>query len=152
MVVALTAAAGFVAGHAAGYAVVYPQGSARAATMHATGHGYWGAATAVAVAAGLAALATTGWRAASATGVKLRLAPLVAGQVALFAAAEAGERVLEWVQTSTHAGSVSDKLDAPQEHWERHLAVYRDEWRGVLLSNGGLVAGWDGEHLDAGES
>ena len=107
LVVALTASAGFVAGHAAAYVVVYPRGSARAATMHATGHGYWGAATAIAVAAGLAALATTGWRAARATGVDVRLAPLAAGQIALFAAAEAAERLAAGV-------SLTHLVEAPE--------------------------------------
>ena len=107
LAVALTAAAGFVVGHAAAYAVVYPQGSARAATMHATGHGYWEAATAVAVAAGLAALAATGWRAARATGLAPRFVPLAAAQLALFTAAEAAERLAADV-------SLTHLLEAPE--------------------------------------
>ena len=107
LVVALTSAAGFVAGHVAAYAVVFPQGSARAPAMQATGHGYWGAATATAVAAGVAALATTGWRAGRATGVDIRLAPLAAGQVALFTAAEAAERLAAGV-------SITHLVEAPE--------------------------------------
>lgn len=92
LVVVLTAAAGFVSGHAAAYIVVHPEASDRAAAMHTTGHEYWGAAIAIAVAAALGALAATGWRAARSFGVEVRPVPLAVGQVVLFAAAEAAER------------------------------------------------------------
>ena len=107
LVVTLTAAGGFVAGHVAGYVAVYPRGSSRAAAMHATGHGYWGAAAAVAVAAALGVLAVTGWRAARSTRIEMRLAPIAAGQVAIFAVAEAAERLAAGV-------SLTHLVEAPE--------------------------------------
>ena len=92
LVVLSTAAAGFVSGHAAAYMVVHPEGSDRAAAMHASGHGYWGVAVAIGVTAAIGALAATGWRAAASSRVEVRPVPLAAGQVVLFAAAEAAER------------------------------------------------------------
>jgi hypothetical protein len=56
----------------------------------------------------------------------------------------------EWVRVATHAGSLADKLGVPLAHWERHLAVYRSDWRGVLLSNDGVILGWNSGSLDAG--
>lgn len=95
--VALTAVTGFVAGHGVAYVAAYPSGSTRSAAMHATGHDYWGAATAVAVAAAFAALVSAGWRAATAGDVGIRFLPLAAGQALLFAFAEGAERLASGV-------------------------------------------------------
>ncbi|MGH9225504.1 MAG: hypothetical protein ACRD2W_17355, partial [Acidimicrobiales bacterium] len=57
MVPALAAVAGVVAAHLVDYAVLFPQAGARADHLAATGHSYWPAAAAVAVGAGIVALA-----------------------------------------------------------------------------------------------
>jgi hypothetical protein len=97
LVVAATAVAGVVVGHAGAYVWAYPSQQSRTAVLHATGHGYWGGAVGVGVAAGLASLVAVGWRASARAETGVRFAPLVAGQIALFATAEALERVASGV-------------------------------------------------------
>jgi len=102
MVPALAAVAGVVAAHAIDYAVLFPRSGARADHLAATGHSYWPAAAAVAVAAGLVALALTIGRGAL-RGVRGRGRPfaverdpawLLLCQGTAFAVLEAGERAL----------------------------------------------------------
>lgn len=57
----------------------------------------------------------------------------------------------EWVRAGTHAGSLAEMLGVPQEQWERYLAVYRSDWRGVLLANDGGVLGGNHESFEAGD-
>jgi hypothetical protein len=101
VVVLATAVAGVVVGHAAAYTVAFPSGAARASELHATGHGYWGGAVLGGACAGVLALAAGAWRASRRADVGVPFVALAAGQLALFAGAEAAERMAAGVALPT---------------------------------------------------
>jgi hypothetical protein len=99
---AAAAVAGAFAGHTAAYLVAVPGASARAALLARTGHGYWPAAAAAAVALGAAALGTTvagrfrtglARRPASSQGLVRLAARLALLQTAIYLLQELLERV-----------------------------------------------------------
>lgn len=96
------ALAGVVAGHAIAYTIALPDPEARSALLATTGHGYWRAAVAAGLSAGLcSAAAFLAHRArdaarssVSASGLPPWLAPrLAAVQIGLFVAIELAERL-----------------------------------------------------------
>ena len=101
MVPALAAVAGVVVAHIVDYAVLFPQAGARADHLAATGHSYWPAAVAVALAGGIMAVGLAAGRgAARAVRGALPSAPrrglawLLLCQGTAFAVLEVGERGL----------------------------------------------------------
>ncbi|MGH9279100.1 MAG: hypothetical protein ACRD12_13470 [Acidimicrobiales bacterium] len=103
LVPALAAAAGVVVAHVIDYAVLFPRAEARDAYLHATGHGYWpvaialasgAAAVAVLLVAGSAALHAARGSLAPTPGRWARFGSLAAWQTAAFVAMEIGERGL----------------------------------------------------------
>src|SRR5436309_5127539 len=62
LVLALAGVTGVVLAHVVAYGLAYPDGAQRAAALHATGHGYWPLAVAMAALSMLAALALTAAR------------------------------------------------------------------------------------------
>lgn len=55
----------------------------------------------------------------------------------------------EWVRPGTHADSFASKIAGSDQNRERHLAIYTEDWRGVLLRNDGFVRSWEGKTFDA---
>lgn len=102
VIVVLAAVAGVVIAHAVGYMAIFTDGTERALHLHATGHGYWTGAVALAINAGALAAAGAAW-----WGVQRALArpgghkasvigfvPLALAQLAMYSGMEVTERLL----------------------------------------------------------